>query len=45
MKIEVLQGDITTFEADVIVTAANSFLRGGGGVDGAGHLASGPERL
>ena len=45
MKIEVLQGDITTFEADVIVTAANSFLRGGGGVDGAVHQAAGLELL
>ena len=45
MKIEVLQGDITTFEAEVIVTAANSFLRGGGGVDRAIHLAAGPELL
>ena len=45
MKIEVLQGDITTFEAVVIVTAANSFLRGGGGVEGAVHLAAGPELL
>ena len=45
MKIEVLQGDITTFEADVIVTAANSFLKGGGGVDRAVHQAAGPELL
>ena len=45
MKIEVLKGDITTFKSEVIVTAANSFLRGGGGVDRAIHQAAGPELL
>ncbi|HEY0590395.1 MAG TPA: macro domain-containing protein [Thermoanaerobaculia bacterium] len=42
MKIELLEGDITTLAVDAIVNAANSHLQHGGGVAGAISRKGGP---
>ena len=43
MKIEILLGDITKISSDIIVNAANKYLRKGGGVCGAIHRVAGPD--
>ncbi|MEQ4522899.1 macro domain-containing protein [Nocardioides kribbensis] len=45
MQLNVVEGDLTTQRVDAVVNAANTAMRGGGGVDGALHRVGGPAVL